>query len=140
MSQPNSAASLAASVRLDKWLWAARFYKTRGLAQDAINAGQVRVNQQRVKPAKSVRVGDVCQLSIGGLAWVVEVRALSEKRGSASIAALLYQESAASQQARQEQVAYRRAERQSQPVYGLRGRPTKKLRRELDDWQHRQDD
>jgi ribosome-associated heat shock protein Hsp15 len=79
-------------VRIDKWLWAARFYKTRSLATDAVLAGHVHVNGARVKPAKDVRVGDDVEVRIGTFTWSVAVTGLSDKRGSATVARTLYAE------------------------------------------------
>src|ERR1043166_1289648 len=83
-------------VRVDKWLWAARFFKTRGLATEAVLGGHVKVNDQRVKPAKDVRAGDVLEIRNGQTEWTVTVLALADKRGPAKVAATLYEESAAS--------------------------------------------
>ena len=77
--------------RIDKWLWAARFYKTRGLATDAVLGGHVHLNGNRVKPARDVRVGDTVQIRIGTFEWVVEVRGVSGTRGPASVAQTLYE-------------------------------------------------
>jgi ribosomal 50S subunit-recycling heat shock protein len=79
-------------VRIDKWLWAARFYKTRSLATDAVLAGHVQVNGARVKPSKDVRVGDDVEVRIGTVAWSLAVTGLSDKRGSATVARTLYAE------------------------------------------------
>jgi ribosome-associated heat shock protein Hsp15 len=119
-----------ASTRLDKWLWAARFYKTRTLATNAIAAGHVRVAGERVKPARAVRVGERVQVRKGPLAWEVAVTALSEKRGSATDAAKLYAEDPASRAAREELIAKRSAAVQAR----FPGRPTKRDRRALDDF------
>src|SRR5436305_13442783 len=81
-------------VRLDKWLWAARFFKTRSLATDAVNGGKVELNGQRPKPAKEVKVGDLLRIRVGPFVHAVTVRALSDRRGPASAAALLCEESA----------------------------------------------
>lgn len=86
--------------RLDLWLWAARFFKTRSLAKAAITGGKIRVNAQPVKPAKSVHVGDTLEIQRAGETWVVQVTGLSDLRGSAEQAATLYQESTESQTAR----------------------------------------
>ena len=98
-------------MRLDKWLWAARFYKTRSLAAQAIEAGQARVNDARVKPAHIVKHGEHISLRKLGLEWNVEVMGLSEKRGGAAEAAKLYRESPASIAAREEELARRKAPR-----------------------------
>jgi ribosome-associated heat shock protein Hsp15 len=87
-------------VRLDKWLWAARFFKTRGLATDAVLGGHVQLNGARVKPAKGVHTGDRLDIRIGTVTWAVEVVGLSEKRGPATVARTLYAETAESEAAR----------------------------------------
>jgi len=122
------------SVRIDKWLWAARFFKTRSLAVEAIDAGHVRrgrvgtVAGDRVKPAQLVRPGDLYTIQRGEALMDVVVTTISERRGSAADAALLFEETAASVAARlQRQVL--RAATSSQPA--LRGRPTKQDRRKL---------
>lgn len=79
-------------VRIDKWLWAARFFRTRSLAAQAVDGGRVRVNGERVKPARDLRRGDELVIHIGELEWVIEVRALSTQRGPASVAQALYEE------------------------------------------------
>ena len=100
-----------ASVRLDLWLWAARFYKTRALAKQAIETGKVEVGGQRAKPSRSVRPGDVLQIVRGEERFEVEVLALSDARGPASVAQALYRESEASRLAREQARALRAAER-----------------------------
>jgi ribosome-associated heat shock protein Hsp15 len=119
------------AVRIDRWLWAARFFKTRGLATDAVLGGHIHLNGARVKPAKDVRVGDRLQIRIGTTEWVVEVRGLSEKRGPAAVAQALYEETEASRDAREAQRLQRRL---APPPLGadLGGRPTKQDRRRLD--------
>ena len=87
------------AVRVDKWLWAARFFKTRALATDAVLGGHVQVNGARVKPAKDVRVGDAMQIRIGTLEWIVDVRGLADRRGPATVARALYEERADSKEA-----------------------------------------
>lgn len=119
-------------MRFDKWLWAARFYKTRTLAAQAIEAGQARLGEERVKPAHALRVGDTVIVRRDGLAWQVRVEALSDKRGGATEAARLFHEDEASLAAREEAVAQRRAERAATPRFP--GRPTKKDRRKLADF------
>jgi ribosome-associated heat shock protein Hsp15 len=114
-------------VRIDKWLWAARFYKTRTLASIAVDAGQVRLDGGRVKPAHPVAPGQRVEVRKAGNAWLVEVTALSERRGSATDAAALYRETAESAARRAEQAATRKAVRTP-------GRPTKKDRRKLEDF------
>ena len=115
-------------LRIDKWLWAARFYKTRSLAAQAVDGGKARLNGERVKPAKELRVGDSLSIRSGELEWQVEVRGLSERRGPASEAAKLYAESEESRSRRELMVAMRKAG--PQPVTD--GRPTKRDRRQLE--------
>ena len=123
----------ARGVRIDQWLWAARFFKTRSLAQTAVSGGKVRLKDERVKVAKEVKVGDTLSVRIGEYEWGVVVTALSEKRGSAEIARTLYEETADSIAKRLAQIAERRAE---VSVWGERkGRPTKRERREVEKWQ-----
>ena len=117
-------------IRIDKWLWAARFFKTRGLATDAVLGGHVQLNGARVKPAKEVRIGDTVQIRIATVQWTVEVRGLSDKRGPASVAATLYEESSESRERREQQRLQRRL---AQPLGSdLGARPTKQDRRRLE--------
>ena len=116
-------------VRIDKWLWAARFYKTRSLATEEIDKGRVRVNDVDVKPAKEVKVGDTVTLRQGPVARTVVVRGISDKRGAAPVAQLLYEETEASLKQREQAVELRRLE----PATSLEhGRPTKRDRRDMD--------
>jgi len=116
-------------VRLDKWLWAARFFKTRSLAADAIEGGKVEVNGDRAKRAKQVGAGDEVRVRIGAFEHVVQVRDVSERRGPATEAATLYEETAASVKAREALALQLRA---ANAAYGHdEGRPTKKDRREI---------
>ena len=117
------------TVRLDKWLWAARFYRARGAAADAIDVGQVKVNDQRVKPAKAVHVGDLVSMRIGGIEREVRVLIVADVRLAAPIAQTRYAETEVSLAARQAAEARRRLERE--PADTRRGRPTKRDRREL---------
>ncbi len=117
----------AGGARLDKWLWAARFFKTRGLAHQAVEAGRVRRNGERVKPGHAVKPGDELSIQVGDLAWQVRVQALSERRGPAAEARRLYVEDAASREARERRIEERK--RQSDPAAALHGRPTKRDRR-----------
>jgi ribosome-associated heat shock protein Hsp15 len=117
-------------VRLDKWLWAARFFKSRGLATDAVAGGRVHLNDARAKPAKEVRVGDTVEITIGEVHRTVLVTALSDKRGPASVAATLYEETAESVAAREQQALERRVARA--PGADAGARPTKQARRRLD--------
>ena len=96
-----SVAAMADTQRLDKWLWSARFYKTRSLAVEAINGGHVHVNDQRIKPAKTIRVGDVIEITKDQYHWRLEVRALAQRRGPAVEAQQLYSEDADSIQQRE---------------------------------------
>ncbi len=100
-----------ASVRLDLWLWAARFFRTRTLAKQAIEIGKVDVGGQRAKPSRSVRIGDALVVTRGDQRFEVEVAALADVRGPASVAQGLYRESDASRQAREQASALRAAER-----------------------------
>ena len=122
----------ALRVRLDQWLWAARFYKTRSLAAQAIGAGQARVNGERVKPARPLKQGDRVTIRRGGLAWEVDVTALSKKRGGAAEAAKLYCEAADSIALREQEIAQRKAVAASAPAWP--GRPSKRDRRKLQEF------
>jgi ribosome-associated heat shock protein Hsp15 len=117
-------------VRIDKWLWAARFFKTRGLATEAVLGGHVQLNGARVKPAKGVRVGDSLQIRIGANRWDVAVTGLNDKRGPAKVAATLYEETPGSQAAREQQARERRLARPLGADLGAR--PTKQDRRRLE--------
>ena len=117
-------------VRIDKWLWAARFVKTRALAVEAIQGGRVDVNGARAKPGKEVRAGDRVDISFGATRWSVVVRVAGERRGPASEAALLYEETDESRERREQQAA----ERKIAGALGadLGGRPTKRDRRRIE--------
>ena len=117
-------------VRLDKWLWAARFFKTRSLATDAVTGGKVEVNGERAKPAKAIKPGDELRVRLGPYEHILIVRALAERRGPASVAQTLYEETDASRQAR-ERLAEQLKLAPGPFVYEEKGRPTKKDRREL---------
>jgi len=119
----------AASVRADQWLWAARFYKTRSLAKQAIDGGKIEVNGARCKPAKALHPGDRVMISRGNERLEVVVMALSDQRGSAAVAASLYQETS-------ESIARREREREAQRLSRLayqppEGRPSKRDRRDI---------
>ena len=114
-------------LRFDKWLWAARFYKTRSLAAQAIEAGHARLNSARVKTSHEIRPGDTVAVRAGELEWTVAVLALSAKRGPAVEAALLYCEDEASRARRELMLAARRSAPKPDP--DARGRPTKRDRR-----------
>ena len=118
------------SVRIDRWLWAARFFKSRGTATEAVLGGRVHVNGARVKPAKDVRVGDTIELTVAQLQRTVVVTGLADRRGSATVAATLYDETPESI-ARREQHALER--RLARPLGAdLGARPTKQDRRRLE--------
>lgn len=125
------------AVRIDKWLWAARFYKTRSLAQQMVEGGKVQLDGQRVKPGKAVKVGQTLTVRVGHDDREITITGLAEKRGSARDAANLYQESAASLQAREAAAAERRALRSSEPRPDHR--PSKKERRDHQRFRQRQD-
>lgn len=116
-------------MRLDKWLWAARFFKTRTLASDAISGGKVQLNGARIKPSREVKIGDRLEIANSETRWELTVLALSDKRGPAPEARLLYEESQAS-------IASREAQRETRqlvvdPAADLHGRPTKRDRRQI---------
>ena len=117
-------------VRLDKWLWAARFFKTRSLATEAVAGGKVEVNGERAKPAKAIKPGDEVRVRLGPYEHTLMVRALSERRGPASVAQTLYEETAASREARERQATQLKLA-PAGFMYEEKGRPTKKDRREL---------
>ncbi len=120
------------SIRIDKWLWAARFFKTRSAAQQAVEGGKVKLNGERVKPAKEVRVADELAIQIGASAWTIRVVLLSDKRGAATVARTLYTEDEASRAQREEQAALRKLA--TDPARDRPGRPTKRERRQLERW------
>jgi ribosome-associated heat shock protein Hsp15 len=114
-------------LRIDKWLWAARFYKTRSLAAHSVEGGKVKLNGERTKPSKEVKPGDTIELRAGELQWTVEVRALSARRGPASEAAKLYAETDESRAKREHALVLLSAG--PHPGRDLHGRPTKRNRR-----------
>ena len=118
------------SVRLDKWLWAARFFKTRSMSQAAIKGGHVDINGQRAKPSRLVRVGDRLRITRSEFVFDIEVLDLSERRLSAPLARELYAESEASQKAREEKIEQNRLLR-SQGDTAPQGRPDKRQRRQI---------
>jgi ribosome-associated heat shock protein Hsp15 len=123
-------ADVVPSVRLDRWLWAARFFKTRALAAAAVAGGKVHVNGGRAKPAKHLQVGDGLRVRVGPYEWLLTVRGLSERRASPKTAQGLYEESPEGRAARgrlAEQLKMAPA-----PAYQGKGRPTKKERREIE--------
>ena len=117
-------------MRLDKWLWAARFFKTRSLAQQAVSGGRVQLNGGRTKPAHEVKSGDTVDVRVGDWRWEVVVKALSERRGPAEEARKLYDETEASRAERERRHDLRRWG--TEPAAELKGRPTKRDRRLLD--------
>ena len=118
-------------LRIDKWLWAARFYKTRSLATEEVNKGRVQIAGQDVKPAREVKPGDLLTLRQGPVVRTIEVVAISQARGPASVAQALYAETADSLQARTAAAEQRRLA--PEPAHSLdHGRPTKRQRRDLD--------
>lgn len=120
----------ATGVRIDKWLWAARFFKTRSVAADAVAGGKVEVGSERVKPARHLHVGEEVRLRLGPYVHVVIVRQLSEHRGPAVVARQLYEETAESRAAR-EHLAWQL--KHAAPIMEPgEGRPTKKDRRSLE--------
>jgi ribosome-associated heat shock protein Hsp15 len=123
-------------MRIDKWLWAARFYKTRSLAAQAIVAGHVSVNGERAKAAKALKLGDEVVVRRPPFEHTVIVKSLSERRGSGADAALLYDETAESR-ARRTTLS---AQMKSLPSPRFSGRPTKKTRRDYEKWLRQSDD
>ena len=126
--------SLDDRVRLDKWLWAARFYKTRGLATDEIGKGRITVNDQVAKPSRELKPGDRLTLRHGAVTRTVLVLGLSAARGPAPVAQALYEETADSIAAREKAAEQRRLG--AEPAQAIvQGRPSKRERRKLADWQ-----
>lgn len=121
-----------AKVRLDKWLWSARFYKTRTLATEEVDGGKVKCNGERVKPAYGVQVGDRLTVPRGWDDMEVIVTGLAEKRGSATLAEGLYEETPESKTKREQRAANRAAIKD--PARDIKARPTKRDRRALDDF------
>ena len=117
------------NVRIDKWLWAARFFKTRSLATDAVDNGKVRLGGERIKPARAVKTGDLLAVDNGAESWEVTVMGISDKRGAAPVARLLYAETEASIARRAEEAEGRKLYRE--PGTTIKGRPTKHDRRAL---------
>lgn len=117
------------TVRVDKWLWAARFYKTRALATEAVNRGNIKLNHTRVKPARPVGINDVLDIRKGPYHWQVRVTDVTEKRGSAAIAALLYSETEASKKERETVREQLKIDRLSRPRQA--GKPGKTERRKI---------
>ena len=118
------------TVRIDKWLWAARFFKSRGAATDAVVGGRVHVNGARVKPSKEIRTADSVEVQIGDMRWNVVVAGVTDKRGPASVAATLYEETPESIAERARRTAERKLARP--PGADLGSRPTKQARRRME--------
>ena len=119
----------SARLRIDKWLWAARFFKTRSMASDAVEKGRVRIGGANVKPSKDVRVGDLVEIEIEHVLWQVNVLGICEVRGPAPIAQTLYAETDAGREKRVAESERRKTYRE--PAAALQGRPTKRDRRKL---------
>lgn len=117
----------AEKMRIDKWLWCARFFKTRSLATQAVESGKVKLDAQRIKPARDITPGHLLSIQIGEFVWEIEVLSLSDHRGPAPMAQTLYRETEASQLRRQQQILAHQANRE--PGAHLKGRPTKRDRR-----------
>jgi len=117
-------------VRIDKWLWAARFFKTRSLAADAVDTGRVRLGGERIKPAKVVKEGELYDIDNGSDRWEVVVLGISDKRGPAPVARQLYEETPASVERRSLNAEARRLF--PEPGLSIKGRPTKRDRRLID--------
>lgn len=117
------------TMRLDKWLWAARFFKTRSLANQAIEHGRVKLNGERVKPAREVRAADRLDLHIGDFDWTITVRALAMQRGPAPVAQALYEEHPDSQARRRALLSERKLA--AGEAAAIKGRPTKRDRRQI---------
>jgi len=117
------------AVRIDKWLWAARFFKTRGLATEMVSAGHIQMNGERIKPSKSVQIDDELRIRREQEMFIVTVTGLAEKRGSATVAQSLYQETEQSIAAREEQKQLRKLHAASSPA--PKKRPDKKARRHI---------
>lgn len=116
-------------MRVDKWLWAARFFKTRSLATQAIDNGRVKLNGERAKPAREVKPGDRLDVRIDEIEWTLTVQALAMQRGPAPVAQTLYEEDPASRARRQQQASDRKLA--ASPVAAIKGRPTKRDRRQI---------
>jgi ribosome-associated heat shock protein Hsp15 len=117
------------NVRIDKWLWAARFFKTRSLATDAVDTGRVRLDGERIKPARTVKIDDKLLIDNGAEIWEVIVLGISDQRGPAPVARLLYEETSASVSKRENDQEARKLYRE--PGTTIKGRPTKRDRRAL---------
>jgi ribosome-associated heat shock protein Hsp15 len=121
-----------ADIRLDKWLWAARFFKTRSLAAEAVSGGKININGERAKPSRSVRLGDKLNIRRGPYEWTVIVKDVSRLRGPASQAHQLYEETEESMRKREAAIAQLKLERPAE--IDSSGRPSKKDRRAIARW------
>ena len=119
-------------MRVDKWLWAARFFKTRSLAQQALAAGRVKLNDARVKSSHELKAGDSLAIRVGDYEWRIAVKGLSDKRGPAEQARKLYEETEESRAERERRMDLRRWG--AEPASTLKGRPTKRDRRVIEDF------
>jgi len=119
------------SLRIDKWLWTARFFKTRKLASDAVTGGKVHVNGQRCKPSKEIKVGVEVEIHKDQYSWEIVIKALNKQRRPASEAVLFYQENAESIEKRQQQIIQQREEKQFSNHSEREHRPNKKQRRQI---------
>jgi ribosome-associated heat shock protein Hsp15 len=119
-------------TRIDKWLWAARFFKTRSQATAAVTGGKVEINGDTAKPSKTVKIGDSVRLRLGPVEYRLTITGIGERRGSAAVAQTLYEETPESLATRQRVASERRFA--SAPAYEEKGRPSKKDRRDLDRW------
>ncbi|MDD2759187.1 MAG: S4 domain-containing protein [Methylomonas sp.] len=120
-----------AAIRIDKWLWAARFFKTRSLAADAVNGGKVHVNGQRCKPGKDIKIGDWVTVTKDQYTWNIEVTDLNKQRRPAKEAASLYQEDEASAEKRHRQIELQKQQTASLPPSERERKPNKKQRRQI---------
>ena len=116
-------------MRIDKWLWCARFFKTRSLATQAVESGKVKVDAQRIKPAREIAPGAQLSIQMGIYLWEIEVLALASHRGPAPVAQALYRETENSQARRQQQILEQQAN--CEPFSAIKGRPTKRDRRQI---------
>ena len=121
-------------IRIDKWLWAARFFKTRSLATDAVSGGKIKLNGAPTKPARDLKIGDRLDISNSETHWQVTVLGLSDKRGPAPEARLLYEETPESVAAREAEQLRRKFTQE--PAAEIHGRPTKRDRRQMDRFGH----
>ncbi|MFB9244160.1 RNA-binding S4 domain-containing protein [Massilia antarctica] len=117
------------NVRIDKWLWAARFFKTRSLATDAVDTGKVRLDGERIKPARAVKLDDKLSIDNGAETWEVRVLGISDVRGGAPVARTLYEETQESVSKRENELEARKLYRE--PGTTIKGRPTKRDRRAI---------